>query len=154
MYVLVQDFSGLVLDRLHLKRFLIGARRGLFTKHMLIGPKRVDGDGGMHIVGRADGNGLHLFVKEDFPVIRDGLAAAVLFHSGNGAVGQNVAEVLDLGLWILQISGDVGRIGDGTATDDADFHMILPFLCICTRITRNIPFSCPCVQPLNEAPRP
>ena len=122
----VQDAAGLVLHLLHLQRLGVGAGGGLFAQNVLAGAHRVDGDGGMHVVGRADGHGLDLGVVQGDVIVGDGRAAAVLLHGGLGALGENIAEILDLRFGIVHVRGNVGGVGDGAAADDGDFHGTCP----------------------------
>ena len=126
----VQHLAGLVLDLLHLQRLPVGAGGGLFAQHVLPGPESVHGDGGMDVVGRADGDGLHLWVGQHIVVIHHSGAAAVLLHGGLGPLRDDIAEILDLRFGILHIGGDVGGIGNGAAADNSDFHIqYTPLLC-------------------------
>ena len=120
----VQRLAGFVLHALHLQRLGIRPRGRLFAQHVLARPQRVHRDHGMHVVRRADRNGDHLRVVQNRVVIRDRLSAAVFLHSRLRALGEDVAEILDLRLGVFQIRGNVRRIRDRSAANDADLHGI------------------------------
>ena len=122
----VEHLAGLMLNLLHLQRFRVGTGGGLFTQHVLSGAQRVDRNDGMHVVGRADGNGLDLGIVQRHMIIGDGGAAAIGFHGLFGALRNNIAEILDLRLRILHISGNMRRVCNGTATDDGNLHFNSP----------------------------
>ena len=50
--------------------------------------------------------------------------AAVLLHGGLGALGDDVAEILDLYVGIVHVRGNVGGICDGTAADDGNLDLV------------------------------
>ena len=124
----VQHLAGLMLHFLHFQRFRIGPCGGLFTKHMLAGPQGIHGDGGMHIVGRADGNRFHFRILQDIMVVLYGNAAPVLFHGCRGPLGNDIAKILDLDFRIIQVGRDMRRVGNGAAADYSNEHGVSPFI--------------------------
>ena len=112
-----QRHTRLVLYLLHFQRLGIGTGGGLFAQNVLACTHGGNGNLAVHLVGGTDGNGLHLGISEHFFVINDGGAATVVFYSLFGALGDDVAEVLDLGILVLHIGGDVSIVGNGAAAD-------------------------------------
>ena len=131
----VQRHAGFMLHLLHFEGLGIGAGGGLFAQHVLSGLEEIDGDGGMDGVGRADGDRLDLGIVQDLVIIIHGFAAAVFFHGGVGAFGDDVAEPLDLHVGVFHVRRDVGAVGDGAAADDGNFQFahgafsFIPFCC-------------------------
>ena len=124
----VERFSRFMLHLLHLQRLGIGAGGGLFAQHVLARAQTVDGDGRMHVVGCANGNGCHLVVSQDIVVVSHRRAAAVFLHRRLGPLRQNVAEILDFRLFVVHVGGDMRRVGNGAAADNRDFHAVSSFL--------------------------
>ena len=117
----VQHLAGLMLCLLHFQSFRIGTGCRLFAQHMLARPEAIDGDGGMDIIGRTDGNGLHFGICQYFMIVRDGLAAAIGRDGLLGTLGENIAEIEDLSVLVLHIRGDMGIVGNGAAADHSNF---------------------------------
>ena len=117
----VEGFSALVLGLLHFQRLGIGAGGGLFAQHMLARPERVDGDDGVHSVGRTDGYGFHLGIVENVVIVGYRLAAAVFFHGSLGTLGDDIAEILDFGVLVGHVGRDVGIVGNASAANNAYF---------------------------------
>ena len=59
-------------------------------------------------------------------VIGDSRSAAVFLDSRLRLVGQDIAEILDLDLGIVHVTGDVSRVRDGPTPYDCYLHGKLP----------------------------
>ena len=88
---------------------------------VLAGAERVDGDDLVHEVRGADGDGVDLGIVYDVVVVFDGDAALVVLDGFIRAFLDDVAEILDLGVGAVHVRGDVSRVGDRAAADNADF---------------------------------
>ena len=112
-----------MLHLLHFQGFGVGAGSGLFAQHIFPGSQGVYGNLGVNIVGGADGNSLHLWVRENLVVINHRRAAAIFLHSGLGPFWNDVAEIFDLRLRIFYIRRNMGGVGDGAASNNRYFHV-------------------------------
>ena len=54
-------------------------------------------------------------------------AAAVFFHAGVRALGDNVAEILDGRFVRLHICRNMGAVGNGAAADDGYLNVVFHF---------------------------
>ena len=124
----VQNLAGLMLDALHLERFVVGASRRLFAEHILTGAQEVAGDDRVHFVRCADRNRGDLRIVQNLVVVVDCLAAAVLLNGGVSPLRNDVAEILDFGVRAGEIARDVRGVRDSTAADNGnlDWHDINP----------------------------
>ena len=68
-------------------------------------------------VGGTDGNCFDFRIIEDFVVVIDSLAAAVLFDSSVSAFRNDIAEILDFAGIICHVRGNVCSICNRTAAD-------------------------------------
>lgn len=125
----VKHLARLMLHLLHLERFLVRSRSRLLAQDVLACAQRVDRDRRVHVVRRADRDRFHFRVGEHVVVIDDGLAAAVLFHGGFRALGDDVAEILDFRFRVVHVGWDVRCICNRTASDDGNFHDDNSFNC-------------------------
>ena len=112
-----------MLHPLHLLHLFPGAGGGLFAQHMLARPHGVDGDDGVHVVGRADGNGRDFGIGQHGVIIRHRRAAAVLFHGLLRALGNNIAEIFDFRIRIFHIRGNVRGVCNASTADDSYLHL-------------------------------
>ncbi len=71
----------------------------------------------MHTVRRTYGDSLNLGVIQNLMIIIDGRSATVLLYGLISALGNDVAEILNLALRVGHISGNVCACGNSTATD-------------------------------------
>ncbi|MPN29427.1 hypothetical protein SDC9_176880 [bioreactor metagenome] len=55
----------------------------------------------MHVIRRANRNGVNIVTMQDIPIIRDRLTAAVLIHSFFRPLRPNIAKINDFGAGIL-----------------------------------------------------
>ena len=126
-------FRGLTADHADLEDFLIGVARGndlageigveahrLFEHDVLAGVQGVDGDGGVHVVGHADGDGFDFRILQKFLVIRVGDGNAMAFGLFSKLVRQDVAQGDEFRVGDLLVGVRVNRT-DRTGTDDTDF---------------------------------
>ena len=119
----VENLTRFMLRLLHLERLGVGARGRLFAQDVLARAQRVDGNARVHIVGRADGYGLDFRIGQHLVIIAYRRAAAVFFDGRLRALGENIAEILDLRVRVLEISGNVRGVRDGAAADDGNLHL-------------------------------
>ena len=117
----VQGQTGFMLSLLHGERFRVGSCCGLFAENVLACLQCVDGDDGVHLVGSADGNRVDFGVSQNFVVVGNRDAAAVLFNSSLCSFRDDVAEILDFRIGAVQIGRNVCGICDSTAADNSNF---------------------------------
>ena len=119
----VEHLARFVLCILHQLGLGIGSCSGLFAKHVLTVLQKVNGNGGVHTVGCANGNRFDLGIVQNVVIIHDGSAAAVLFNGSLCLFGDDVAEILDLHLGIVHVSGNMCAVCDRTAADHGNLDL-------------------------------
>ena len=104
-------------DLLHLERLGEHARGGLLAEDILTGAHEVYRYDRMQVVVGTDRNRIELWVVEYLMIIIDGLSAAVFLHGSIRPLGDDIAEILYLRLFVLHIGGDMCGIGYRSAAD-------------------------------------
>ena len=125
-----QDLARFALSLHHLLHLGIGAGGGLFAQHVFASAQRVNGDHGMHPIGGAHRDGVNFRIVDNVVIIRHSNAAAIFFNGRLCALRNDVAKILDLHIRVFHIGGDVRRVGNGAAADNAYLdHGKAPFIC-------------------------
>ncbi len=102
---------------------------GFLDIDMLAGRAGQDGGGRVPVIGRGNGNGVHVGLIQDgaevlhalgFPLPASWRRRRRLFHSA----AVHVADVADLGVGQGEVTGDVGHAA-GVAADDGDHDLLV-----------------------------
>ena len=105
----------------HLLALLGGDSHRLFAQHVLACAEGGDGDGGVGMVGGADGHGINLSIREQLFHGGVGLAAVLLRHLLCPLVHE-VVKTHDLCVLIGGVLGEVTSLGNAAAADNTDIQ--------------------------------
>ena len=104
-------------DSLHLECLGEHARGGLLAEDILARSHEVYSYDRVQVIVGTDGNRIKLRVVKYLVIVIDRFSAAVFFDRSVRSLGDNIAEILYLRLFVFHICGDMRRVRYRAAAD-------------------------------------
>ena len=113
----VENSVRLMGDSLHLERLREHARGGLLAENILARSHEVYSYDRVQVIMGADGNRIKLRIVKYLVIVIDRFSAAVFFDRSVRSLGDNIAEILYLRLFVFHVRGDMRRVRYRAAAD-------------------------------------